>query len=320
MNWFAATRFAVLPVASLGASWIAVVAVSFLLIRLVPGDPVEIFINHMNVRATDELIAAYRAEWGLDRSLFAQFAIWLQGFITLDWGQSFVTGQAVTAELFPRVGWSAAIGLAGFASAILVGSGIGFLAALQPGGLADRLSRLFAIGGQALPAFAVGLIVLWILAAELQWIRPFSGGVVERLLLPIALVAFFSIGSVSRLVTAGFSEVCNAPYMRTALAKGLGRGKALWRHGRRHAAIVLLAGIAPDLAWIIGGTAVAEIVFGVPGLSERIVAAVAERDYPVLQPYIALIALWLVLGLRLIAVLRRSLDPRVDLGLEVGHG
>lgn len=320
MNWLTATRFAVLPVASLCASWIAVIAVSFLLIQVVPGDPAEIFINQMNVRATDELIASYRAEWGLDQSLAAQFAIWLEGFVTLDWGQSFVTGQAVTAELFPRVGWSAAIGFTGMASAILIGYGLGFMAALKPAGVADRLSRLFAIGGQALPAFAVGLIVLWILAAELQWIRPFSGGVVERLLLPIALVAFFSIGSVSRLVRVGFSEVRNAPYMRTALAKGLGRGKALWRHGRRHAVIVLLAGIAPDLAWIIGGTAVAEIVFGVPGLSERVVAAVAERDYPVLQPYIALVALWLVLGLRLTAVLRRALDPRVAFGAEIRHG
>ncbi|WP_153770659.1 ABC transporter permease [Labrenzia sp. CE80] len=319
MKWLTASRYVVLPVASVGASWIAVVAVSFLLIRLIPGDPVEIFINHMNVRTTDELIAAYRAEWGLDRSLVVQFAIWLEGFVSLDWGKSFVTGQAVTAELFPRAGWSAAIGFSGMASAILIGYGLGFLAALKPAGVAACLSRLFAIGGQALPAFAVGLIVLWVLAAELQWIRPFSGGVVERLLLPIALVAFFSIGSVSRLVLVGFCEVLNAPYMRTALAKGLGRGEALWRHGRRHAVIVLLAGIAPDLAWVIGGTAVAEIVFGVPGLSERIVAAVAERDYPVLQPYIALVAIWLVVGLRLTAILRRSLDPRIDLSLEVGH-
>jgi len=320
MSWLTATRTVILAVASFGASWIAVVAVSFLLIRLVPGDPVEIYVNQVNVRATDELIATYRAAWGLDRSLAEQFLVWLHGFLTLNWGQSFVTGRSVVDELLPRLGWSVAIGFGGMAGAILPGSGLGFLAALRPGGLADRLSRLLAIGGQALPAFAVGLIVLWLLAAELQVIRPFSGGIIERLVLPIALVSFFSIGSVSRLVRIGFKEVSQASYMRTALAKGLSREKALWHHGRRHTAILLLAGIAPDLAWIIGGTAVAEIVFGVPGLSERVVAAVADRDYPVIQPYIALVALWLVVGLRLTTVLRRALDPRVDSGARVGHG
>lgn len=320
MNWLAATRVVFSAAASVGASWIAVVAVSFVLIRLVPGDPIEIYVNQVNIRATDELILAYRTAWGLDRSLGAQFVLWFHGFLSLNWGQSFVTGQAVVDELSPRLGWSAAIGLGGMAGAILLGSGLGFGAALRPGGLADRLSRLLAIGGQALPAFAVGLIVVWILAAEFQLIRPFSGGVIERLVLPIALVAFFSAGSVSRLVRIGFKEVSNAPFMTTALAKGLSRRAALWRHGRRHAAIVLLAGIAPDLAWIIGGTAVAEIVFGVPGLSERVVAAVAERDYPVIQAHIALVALWLVIGLRLASVLRRSLDPRLDPGVKVGHG
>ncbi len=320
MNWLTATRTVILAVASFGASWIAVVAVSFLLIRLVPGDPVEIYINQVSVRATDELIATYRAAWGLDRNLGEQFAVWLQGFLTLNWGQSFVTGQAVVDELLPRLGWSVAIGFGGMAGAILLGSGLGFLAALRPGGLSDRLSRLFAIGGQALPAFAVGLIVLWILAAELHLIRPFSGGVVERLVLPIALVSFFSVGSISRLVRIGFKEVRQAPYLRTALAKGLSLEAALWNHGCRHTAIVLLAGVAPDLAWIIGGTAVAEIVFGVPGLSERVVAAVADRDYPVIQPYIALVALWLVIGLRLTTVLRRALDPRVDQVTKVYHG
>ena len=110
---------------------------------------------------------------------------------------------------------------------------------------------------------------------------------------------------------AGFVEVANAPFMRTAQAKGLTRTQALWRHGRRHSAIVLLAGIAPDLAWVIGGTAVAEIVFGVPGLSERVVAAVSARDYPVLQPYIALVALWITLALYGTTLLRRFLDPRL---------
>lgn len=306
MNWLAAMRSVTLAF----VSWLAAVAVSFMLIRLVPGDPVEVFVNHMNVRASEEVVAAYRQAWGLDQSLFAQFLAWLRGFLTLNWGVSFATGGEVSEELAPRLAWSAAIGFGGMIGALVCGTGLGFHAALHPGGLADRLSRSLAVAGQALPAFAIGLVVLWVFAAELRWIHPFSGSTTERLILPITLVAFFSVGSVSRLVRAGFAEAANAPFMRTALAKGLSRRTALWRHGGRQAAIVLVAGIAPDLAWIVGGTAIAEIVFGVPGLSERIVEAVSARDYPVLQSYVALVALWIILGLHLCALLRRTLDPR----------
>ena len=308
MNWLAAARFAAMAC----VSWIAAVAVSFVMIRLVPGDPVQVFIDHMNVHASEELIAAYREAWGLDQSLVVQFLHWFRGFVGLDWGVSFATGAGVSEELAPRLLWSAAIGFGGMTGALLFGALLGFRAALHPGGLADRLSRSMALAGQALPAFAIGLVVLWLFAVELRWIRPFSGSTVERLVLPVALVSFFSSGSVSRLVRAGFAEAAGAPYLRTALAKGLSRQVALWRHGRRQAAIVLLAGIAPDLAWIVGGTAVAEIVFGVPGLSERIVAAVSARDYPVLQAYIALVALWIILGLHVCALLRRALDPRLS--------
>lgn len=308
MSGLTAGRFVVMTL----VSWLAAVAVSFLLIRLVPGDPVDVFINHVNIRATEELIAAYREQWGLNRSLPIQFGLWLQGFLTLDWGSSFATGGPVAGELVTRVRWSAAIGIGGMVGALLIGSALGFFAAAKPGGLADTLSRAFAVAGQALPAFAVGVITLWVLAAELRWIQPFAGGPVERLLLPIGLVAFFSIGSVSRLVRAGFTETAHAPYLRTALAKGLPYRLALWRHGRRRAAIGLLAGIAPDLAWIVGGTAVAEIVFGVPGLSERVIDAVAHRDYPILQAYVALVALWIIVGLRLGTLLRRTLDPRLE--------
>ncbi|MEM0909239.1 MAG: ABC transporter permease [Pseudomonadota bacterium] len=291
-------------------SWLAAVAVSFFLIRLVPGDPVDVFISHVNIRASDELIAAYRRQWGLDEDLLTQFTHWLQGFVTLDWGTSFATGAPVSDELAQRLAWSAAIGFGGMAGAVTLGVTLGFFAALKPRGFADHTSRVMAVAGQSLPAFAVGVVLLWLFAAELRWIQPFSGGPLERLLLPMALVAFFSVGSIARLTRAGFDETVQAPYLLTALSKGLSYRSAVWRHGRRRAAIVILAGIAPDLAWIVGGTAVAEIVFGVPGLSERVVEAVAARDYPVLQAYVALVAIWIILGLQLCALIRCTLDPR----------
>lgn len=306
MRWGAAT----LTVGQLAISWLAVTAAAFFLLRLMPGDPVEIFLDHLSVRASPETVAAYRTQWGLDGSVLSQFLRWLFGFLTLDWGVSFETGRAVSADFAARLPYSVAIGFGGLTLAVLCGYGLGFFAALTPGGLADSVARGLAVAGQALPAFAVGLVLLWVLGVQLRWINAFGGGPVERVLLPTLLVAFFSVGSIARIVRAGFLDVKVSHYHRTALAKGRSPTGALWHHGREAGALTLIAGLAPELAWIVGGTAVAEIVFGVPGVSERVVQAVNARDYAILQPYIALVALWVAVVLQAARMLRHALDPR----------
>jgi len=295
----------------LALSWLAVTAAAFVLLRLMPGDPVEIFLDHLSVRASPETVAAYRTQWGLDGSLLSQFLRWLSGFLMLDWGVSFETGRAVSEDFAARLPYSAAIGFGGMTLAVLYGYGLGFLAALKPGGWADLGSRALAVAGQALPAFAVGLVLLWVLGVQLRWINAFGGGPVERIVLPMLLVTVFSVGAMARITRAGFLQVKSSPYYQTALAKGRSTTGALWHHGRAAGGLTLIAGLAPELAWIVGGTAVAEIVFGVPGVSERVVQAVNARDYAILQPYIALVALWVALVLQMARALRHALDPRL---------
>ncbi len=305
------TAAAVQVLGRLALSWLAVVTAAFVLLRLMPGDPVEVFLAQVNVGAGHEIVAAYRAQWGLDEPIATQFLRWLGGFVTLDWGVSFETGRPVAADFAARLPYSAAIGFGGMVLAVTGGFALGFFAAHRPGGPADMLSRVLAVAGQALPAFATGLVLLWILGVQLRWIDVFGGGFIERVLLPTLLVALFSLGSMSRLTRAGFVEVKGSPYYRTALAKGRSQAGALWHHGRAAGVLTLIAGLAPELTWIIGGTAVAEIVFGVPGVSERVVQAVNHRDYAILQPYIALVALWVALVMQGARFLRRTLDPRL---------
>lgn len=293
----------------LGLVWLAVTGAAFALFRLAPGDPAAIFAQTANTGGAD-VMAAIERQWGLDRPIGAQFLGWLAALARGDLGLSFADRQSVLADFAERLPWSAAIGAGGLSLAILIAWPLAFAAALRPGGAADFTSRGFAIAGQALPAFVVGLVMLWLLAAKLQWIRPLSGGPVERILLPVILVAVFSIGGFSRVLRATFAEVLTAPWFRTALAKGLSRRGALWAHGNGHALLVLLAVVTPELAWVIGGTAVAEIVFGTPGLSERLVQAVAARDYPVLQAYVALIAAIMLVARGAARGLRTRLDPR----------
>lgn len=291
-------------------AWLLVVAVSFALIRALPGDPVAIFLANAGVAANETVLAQYRAAWGLDRPLVVQFGDWLTRFVRLDWGAELVSGRPVRTEVLAGLPWSFAIGCGGLGLAGLIGTLLGFAAALRPRGLADRVSRAFAVGAQAIPAFAVGLGLLWWFSVEWRLVRPFSGAMAERLVLPVALVALFSVGTVARVTRSAFAEVAGEPYFATALAKGLPPRTALWRHGRRHAAIVLLAALSPELAWAVGGTIVAEVVFAVPGVSTTLLDAVAERDYGALQAAIAVIALWIVVVLTAARALRRRLDPR----------
>jgi len=294
---------------ALALGWCTIVGLSFILFRLAPGDPAEIFAASANIGGA-AFVAELRAQWGLDRPVVEQFWRWLGAFIQGDWGRSFVTGRPVAAEFAARLPWSLAIGLGGLAAAAFLGFVLGFAAARRPGGAWDTLSRGLAVAGQALPAFAVGLVLLWYLSAELRLVRPLFGGPVERLLLPILLVGLFSIGGLARITTAAFAEIRTAPFYLTARAKGLGPSAALWRHGRGHAGLTLAAALTPEAAWVVGGTAVAEIVFGTPGLSEFVLTAVANRDFAVLQGYVALIALWLLAVRGLAELARRSLDPR----------
>lgn len=296
---------------SLAAAWLMVVAGAFLALRLMPGDPVAMLLAETGVRPTAEIVAAYREAFGLEGSGLRQFLSWLAGFVTLDWGVSPVTGRAILPDLAARAPWSLAIGVGGLAIATTLGFALGFRAAARPGGLADRASRALAVAGQALPAFAVGVVLLWLVAVEWKLLRPFSGPAHERLLLPILLVAAFSIGSVARLSRAAFAEAARAPFMATARMKGLSPAAALWRHGRRHAGLTLLAATTPEMAWVIGGTAIAEIVFGIQGVSDRVLSAVQTRDFGVLQTYVALVALWLLACAALAGGLRRRLDPRI---------
>lgn len=296
---------------SLGAVvlWVTVCAAAFALLRLAPGDPGAIFADAVGAGGA-ELRAELRAAWGLERAVWVQFFDWLAGVAHGDLGRSFSDARPVAAEFAARAPWSAAIGLGGLLTGVIAAVALGFAAALRPGGTADLATRALALVAQALPAFAVGVVALWLLGAELRLIRPLTGGPLERLLLPMLLVALFSTGSLARVTRTAFAEARAAPWFRTALAKGLSIRAALWRHGWQHAALTLLAALVPEMAWVIGGTAVAEIVFGTPGLSERVVTAVGARDYPVLQAYAALTAAMLLAARLSARILAARLDPR----------
>lgn len=274
------------------ASLLAVSALAFLVVAFMPSDPVMIAIRAWNLPVDEATMKALRAEWGLDRPLLVRYLIWLSDFITGDWGRSFRTGEPVLEEFLSRLPLSLSIGLGGLTLAALAAVPLGFAAALRPDGWADRLSRLLAITVQAVPAFWLGLVLIWVLGVKLRVISPFSSGP-EVLVLAASLVALHSTGMLARVYRRDLIGQTSQPHYRTALAKGLNRRQALWRHGHRSAVYALLSAMRSEAGWAIGTTATLEVLFGLPGISQFLVQSISARDYYVLLAYIMVVATWI---------------------------
>ncbi|MBX3578380.1 MAG: ABC transporter permease [Rhizobiaceae bacterium] len=292
-----------------GISLLAISALAFFIIASMPSDPVMIAIRAWNLPATEETIAAMRLEWGLDLPLPVRYLHWLGDFVVGDWGRSFRTGDPILAEFVWRLPISLTLGFCGLVLAIVLAIPLGFAAALHPRGIADRATRILSIGVQAVPSFWLGLVLLWVLGVQFKLIRPFANDW-SSFAVPIALIAFHSLGILSRVYRRDLIGTTEQPHYRTALSKGLSRRQALWRHGHRAASYSLLAAVRSEAGWAIGSTATLEILFGLPGISQFLVQSMSARDYFVLQAYVMVIAVWMIVMNATITFAQRRLDPR----------
>ncbi len=289
--------------------WLASLA-AFAVIRAMPADPAVITLLAFNQPLTDEAVAALHRQWGLDRSLLEQYALWLVDFISGDWRRSFRTGEPIFTEFMHRLPVSLTIGLGGLALAIGLAVPLAEAASRRPHGICDHLLDALTLGAQAVPAFWLASLLIWLFAVELAWLRPFSGATAERMILPIAIVAITGIGPLAAVYRAGLGEVGRSHYFMVALGKGGDPDTTLGRHGRRYAAMGLAAALTAEASWVIGGTAVVEIVFGLPGISQFLVESLAMRDYFVVQAYLMVAVAWMICVAGAAQIARHWLDPR----------
>lgn len=289
---------------------LAISFVAFVVITMMPADPVTIAIQTWNLPATDDTVAALRAEWGLDRPVLVRYFNWLGNFVIGDWGRSFRTGEPIIHEFITRVPTSLSLGLAGLVIAICLAVPLGFFSAAKPGGAADSFSRLLSIFVQAVPGFWLGLILLWVLGVHLRWVRPFANDWAS-IILPILLIGLHSVAVLARVYRCDLLDTASQPHFRTALAKGLSERQALWRHGHRSALYSMLSAVRAEAGWVIGSTATMEILFGLSGISQFLVQSIAARDQMVLQAYVVVAALWMLILSASASFCMRLLDPRI---------
>ena len=284
--------------------------VVFALARAAPGDPAEIRLQAGSVATDSQSISALREELGLDRSLPVQFSAWVRELLGGYAGRSLATDRQVIDELSQRLPWSFAVGVGGVLLGLVSGAALGFAAQLSQSRILEAVTRLAAVFSQAVPAFAFALVLYWLLVVEWHWLRPVSGGTFDKLLGPIVVVAIFSFGSAARVTVSALEQVAATQWFLGERAKGFSREQILWRYGRRYVALALIAIALPEFGWALGGTAVSEAVFGVPGVSIYIIEAAASRDYTVVQIFLLIVLLWLACCQAVVAALLAWLDPR----------
>ncbi|WP_133512054.1 nickel ABC transporter permease [Candidatus Thiosymbion oneisti] len=282
----------------------------FLLIHLVPGDPVEAMLGE-SARPADR--QALRAALGLDRPLGEQYLRYLGGLVRLDLGQSFQFQRPVADLLAERIPATLELAGAALALALVVAVPLGVLAARNQGGALDSGAMGLSLLGISIPNFWLGPLLILVFSLWLGW-TPVSGrdGPVS-LILPAITLGSGLAAVLARMVRGSVLEVLGEDYVRTARAKGLSEATVVRRHALRNAWLPVLTLIGLQLGGLLGGAVITETVFAWPGIGSLLVEAIQNRDYPVVQAGVLLISLAYVLVNTLTDLVYAWVDPRIRL-------
>lgn len=287
-----------------------VTLIAFGLSYLSPTDAAVKSFGAMGVVPTDAQLAAKRAEMGLDQPFLQQYVSWVAGIFQGDLGTSYRNGQPVVEVLFDALPYTVSLSVAALALTLLVSLPAGLWAAYRKGGVFDQVVRIVTYAFNAMPAFFVALLLLYVLAARLGWLtilstRDFAGMVMPTLALAVPLSAWFS-----RQVRAYALEQLSQPYIEGLRSRGVGEARILWVHVMRNMAVPVLTLVGVSFGMLLGGSAIVESIFHWPGLGFESIEAVGHRDYPFVAAYALTMAVVYLLVNALVDFSYRFVDPR----------
>ena len=297
-----------------------VAAVVFLIMRVIPGDVTLLILGgDQTGRIDPQQLAAMRHQLGLDQPIAVQFGTWLWGVLRLDFGTSLWTGQPVIEEVLIRLPLSLEVAILATIVSVLLAIPLGMVAAVRQDSWVDYVIRVVSIGGQAIPSFWVGILVILFLVIYFgwgppleftpPWVDPWAN--FQQLVWPVATVGYRYAAVTTRMTRSTVLEVLREDYIRTAWAKGLRERAVVIRHALKNAMLPVITLVGTEFAFLIGGLVVTETVFTLNGVGRFVVDAVAHRDYPVVQALVFLIALCFVVVNLLIDLTYAWFDPRI---------
>lgn len=288
---------------------IGVVILVFTLMKLTPGDPAQVILGQT---ATDAQINALREEMGLNDPYIVQLGRYFyEVFVKFDFGESYVTGISITSELAARFPKTLIFAVSGMVLSLLVGIPLGVTAAVHQNRLPDYGTMTLALIGTSLPGFWFALVLIMLFSNKLGWLPAYGIGGIKYWILPIVSTAFAGMTTMARQMRSGMLEVINADYVTMAKAKGVKQRSVIYRHALPNALIPVITVASMSFGTSLGGTLIAETIFSIPGVGVYIVNAVNNRDYPVVQGGVILLAITFSIIMLLCDLLIAYVDPRV---------
>ena len=294
---------------------------TFLFIRLIPGDAIAARLGTSTALTPDQL-TSLRAYFGLDQPLPLQYWNWLISLLRGDAGYSIRTGRPVFIEIAQRLPATLELALAATAIALAVGLPLGLLSALRPRSRLDAAARIGGLIGLSLPNFWLGTLIIVLFSLYLRWL-PNTGGYVDllqdplgnlRLLLfPAITLGLALAAATQRMTRSAMLDVLGADYVRTATAKGLAPRVVLRRHVLKNGLIVVVTLLGIQVGQLLGGAVVVEEIFSVPGVGRLLLNAIVQRDYALVQGAVLVIAILFVVLNIMVDLLYGYLDPRIRL-------
>ncbi len=296
-------------------------AVIFAVLRVLPGDVAVLILAgpEGQGRYTEADLHRVRAQMGLDQPMHIQYLTWVSHAVRLDLGTSLYNNLPVRDELAHRLPVTLELAMVTLVASLLIAVPLGVLMALRQDTLLDYVLRIVTIGGLAMPPFWTGSLIILALVLFFGWMPPIGWksiladpwGNLQLIIFPAVAMGYFYAAIVSRMTRSTMLEVLRQDYVRTAWAKGLRERVVVWRHVLRNAMLPVITISAFQFGTLLGGTVVMEWLFALPGLGTALVNSVQDRDYPMVQAIILLIALWFMLINLAVDMLYGWLDPRI---------
>ena len=290
-----------------------VVFIVFMLIHMVPGDPIEVMLGE-SATAVDR--DALRKTLGLDQSLWQQFYHFVQGLLHFDLGNSLHSRKPIAELIAARIGPTVELALASLLVAFLIAFPLGIIAALNKDRLADTAAMSFSLLGISIPNFLMGPLLILLFSVSLGWLPVSGKSGLDSLVLPALTLGTALAAILSRMIRASLLEVLHEDYIRTAKAKGLSRLRIVGLHALKNALLPVITLIGLQIGALLAGAVITEMVFSWPGLGQLTIESIQKRDYPVVQACILLISTTYVVINTVTDIAYGLLDPRIRLGHE----
>jgi peptide/nickel transport system permease protein len=293
-------------------SLVVLLGVSFVVffILFLTGDPAAVLLPP---EASAEDIRLFRERMGFDDPFFVQYGRFLAGALRGSFGESIRHGEPAFDLVVERMPATFELAGAALLIALCLAIPAGIVSAVRRNSVLEYVATVVALLGQSMPTFWLGIMLILFFSVQLQWLPSSGRGELRHLVLPAITLGLFTTARITRLTRSGMLEVLNQDYIRTARAKGVANPPVVWKHALKNAAIPIVTIVGIELGTLLGGSVITETIFAWPGVGRLSVQAIYNRDYPVVQAAVFLLATTFVVVNLFVDVLYTYLDPRIRL-------